>query len=274
MTSVAHGMQDINFNPFATSGQADFGKLYINIGDGGAALQKHVSLIDNKKAAWGKIYRIDPQGRDSKNGKYGIPADNPFVGREDALAETFAYGFRNPHRTCWVQKGRMLVTGIGHHRIEEINLVLPGHNYGWPYREGTFLLEPITDISNVYPLPENDPSEYTYPVAQYDHDEGNAISGGYEYSGIEIPELKDKYLFGDIVRGRLFYINTSDIELGSQANIYTWNITFQGEPTDLIKLSGSTRVDLRFGQDADHELYILTKADGKIYKMTNSEEAL
>jgi glucose/arabinose dehydrogenase/cytochrome c2 len=268
MTSAAHGMQDVNFNPYARPGQSDFGKLFINIGDGGAALQKYVALVDNKLAAWGKIYRIDPQGNNSKNGQYGIPEDNPFVDVADALPETYAHGFRNPHRTVWDKDGRMLVSGIGHNRVEEVNWVQSGRDYGWPYREGTFMVDPIVDISNVYPLPDSETKEYTYPVAQYDHDEGNAISGGYEYIGNDIPQLKGKYLFGDIVRGRLFYINTQDIRLGSQAKVYSWNITFQGQPTDLITLSGSTRVDLRFGQDAKGELYILTKSDGKIYQLT------
>ncbi|NND33964.1 MAG: c-type cytochrome [Saprospiraceae bacterium] len=267
MPSVAHGMQDINFNPYARPGHSDYGLLFINIGDGGSTLQKHLSLVDNRQAPWGKIYRIDPSGKNSNNSKYGIPGDNPFVGQSDALQETYAWGFRNPHRSTWDRQGRLLVSDIGHHRIEEVNLIVPGNNYGWPYREGTFILDPVNNISNVLPLSEDDSGNYTYPIAQYDHDEGNAISGGYEYIGDAVSQMKGKYFFGDIVRGTLFYINTDEMSLGSQAKVHKWNIAVSGKPTNLIDICGSSRVDLRFGQDSNDELYIMTKADGKIYKM-------
>ena len=122
-------------------------------------------------------------------------------------------------------------------------------------------------MSNVYPLPEIETSAYTYPIAQYDHDEGEAISGGYEYTGNEILELKGKYLFGNIVRGRLFYINVEEINLGSQAPVYEWKISFDGQLTDPFSLCDCNRVDLRFGRDSVGEMYMMTEADGKIYKM-------
>jgi len=271
MLTGIHGMQDISFKPGINANDLDYGKLYVNIGDGGSAENGYVFLADNPGTAWAAILRIDPIGNDSKNGKYSIPQDNPFVDLEGAMPEVYAYGFRNPHRTIWDSRGRMLTTGIGHHRIEEINQILPGKNYGWPYREGTFVLDPFGDMSNVYALPDQDESTYTYPVAQYDHEEGNAISGGYEVTTDAIPQLKGKYIFGDIVRGRLFFINIDDIELGKQAKVYEWNISHQGNSTDLMTLTGSTRVDLRFGKDAANNIYIMTKADGKIYKIQASD---
>ena len=101
----------------------------------------------------------------------------------------------------------------------------------------------------------------------YDHDEGNAISGGYEYTGTAIPGLEGKYLFGDITRGRLFYVNIADLEIGKQAQIYEWTVEYEGVSIPLSKLSGSRRVDLRLGKDANGEMYLFTKADGKVYKM-------
>ena len=50
---------------------------------------------------FGKILRIDPLGKNSRNGKYGIPTGNPFVGHTGALGEIYAYGFRNAHRLSW-----------------------------------------------------------------------------------------------------------------------------------------------------------------------------
>ena len=98
----------------------------------------------------------------------------------------------------------MLVCNIGQANIESVNLIMPGHDYGWPIREGTFVLDPYGDLTKVYPLPAND-SIYniTYPVAQFDHDGGTAISGGFEYWGTTIPQLTGKFIFGDIAIGKV-----------------------------------------------------------------------
>lgn len=165
----------------------------------------------------------------------------------------------------------MLVCNIGHSNIESINLILPGHDYGWPIREGNFVLNPYGDLTRVYPLPPDDSMYHvTYPVAEYDHDEGKAISGGYEYWGNALPALKGKYLFGDIPKGRLFYIDIADIKPGSQATIKEWKVTINGVVKTLTELCGTDRVDLHFGRDDHGELYILTKPDGKIYKMVSA----
>ena len=75
-------------------------------------------------------------------------------------------------------------------------------------------------MSNIFTLPADDSSYHvTYPVAQYDHDEGNAISGGFEYWGKNVPELQGKYIFGDIVKGRVFYVEMADLKLRKQATI-------------------------------------------------------
>jgi hypothetical protein len=111
----------------------------------------------------------------------------------------------------------------------------------------------------------------TYPVAQFDHDEGVAISGGFEYTGTAIPELTGKYLFGDIPSGKLFYVNMKDLKPGKQAVIKKWNIALDGKVTNLVAVTKSNRVDLRFGMDKKGELYILTKADGKVYRMVSAK---
>ena len=84
-------------------------------------------------------------GRNSANGQYGIPQNNPFAQNQNtkALGEIYAYGFRNPHRITWTKSGEMLACNIGHGNIESVNLIMPGHDYGWPIREGTFLFRPI-----------------------------------------------------------------------------------------------------------------------------------
>jgi len=262
-----HGVQEITFNPLARPGDEDYGLLYIGIGDGGSVEFGSPFLVHSRDKIWGTIIRIDPSGKDSRNGKYGIPPTNPFVKAENSLGEIYAYGFRNPHRITWTTKGQMLCSNIGHHNIESLYLVLPGRDHGWPIREGTFLLDLARGMNNNYALPENDKEfNINYPVAQYDHDEGNAISGGQEYTG-DLNELRGKYLFGDVVNGRLFYIETANLEAGKQSTIYEWQISLAGKRKTLRELCGADKVDVRFGKDDKGRFYILTKPDGKIYRL-------
>ncbi|MFC4872219.1 PQQ-dependent sugar dehydrogenase [Negadavirga shengliensis] len=272
MVTGIHGMQEITFNPLASPGEEDYGLLYIGIGDGGSVGAGHAWVPHGPTQPWGCIFRIDPSGNNSRNRKYGIPKSNPFVNNGKGwLEEIYAHGFRNAHRITWTKNGECLATNIGQMQIESLYMVKPGDDYGWPVREGTFVIDPEIDINQVFPLPEDDEKYgYTYPVAMYDHDEGNAISGGYEYWGTHVPALEGKYLFGDIVQGRLFYIHTAELQRGSHAPIYEWRISFEGKVQSLVELCGSKRVDLRFGRDHEGELYLFTKPDGKVYKMKNT----
>ena len=270
MVGGAHGFQELSFNPLAKKGDADYGLLYLGIGDGSSALAGYSFLCDNPNKIWGSIIRIDPIGRDSRNGKYGIPKDNPFVDDADKLGEIWSYGFRNPHRITWDESGsgKIFVSNIGQHSLEEVNLLKRGANYGWPLREGTFLFDTDANTEIVYPLPADD-SGFTYPVIQFDHDEANAVSGGFTYTNDKIPLLKDKYIFGDIPRGTLFYSEVSEIAEGKQAPIYKLGLELEGRSTSLSELSEEQRVDLRFGKDGSGELFIFTKSNGKVYKVVD-----
>ena len=270
MPTGIHGMQEIAFNRLARPGDKDYGLLYIGIGDGGSAEIGHALVSPTPDRIWGSIIRIDPSGNNSKNGKYGIPSSNPFY-KTESVPEIYAWGFRNPHRISWSKSGQLLAVNIGEHNIEALNIIKPGHFYGWPIREGTFLEHFFYNTGKIYPLPDNDSIYHvTYPVAQFDHDEGVAISGGFEYRGAAIPQLAGKYLFGDISSGKLFYVNMKDLQLGKQAPIKKWKISFKGVPTTLAQLCGKDRVEMRFGMDSKGELYLLTKADGKIYKLASA----
>lgn len=264
-----HGVQDIRFNPLVNKGAVDYGLLYIGVGDGGAAENGYAFLIDNLQTVWGSILRIDPLGNNSGNGQYGIPATNPFINdsNPNTVKEIYAKGFRNPHRLTWLQSGDMLASNIGHHSIESLYMIFPGHNYGWPYREGTFVINPYDDMQKIFnnTIDPNDP--ITYPVAQYDHDEGNAILGGFEYLGSDVAALKGKYVFGDIVHGWLAFVEVEELKPGQQAIIKKWQVSMNGKPVNFKEICGCQKVDLRLGMDADGELYIFTKSDGKAFKL-------
>ncbi|HEV3224287.1 MAG TPA: PQQ-dependent sugar dehydrogenase [Puia sp.] len=268
MVSGIHGVQEIIFNPMAKPGDDDYGNLYIGVGDGGSAENGYSLLTHHPDKIWGSILRINPMGKNSTNGQYGIPKQNPFTKSPDnnTVREIYADGFRNPNRITWTRKGQMLATNIGQANIEAIDIILKGHDYGWPAREGRFAVHPEGDINKIYPLPANDSVfHFTYPIAAFDHDEGKAIEGGFEYEGIAIPELRGKYLFGDIPSGRLFYINLSDLNSGKLANVREWFVSMNGKRLTLQALCGQNRVDLRFARDEKGEMYIFTKPDGKIY---------
>jgi glucose/arabinose dehydrogenase len=243
------------------------GDLYITIGDGGGADDEDgqpwfgggvtfghgaTGNGQNKDVALGKILRIDPMGNNSANGMYGIPPGNPFVG-DDGLDEIFAYGFRNPFRFSFDKDtGELIVADVGQNDIEEVNrAIIPGGNYGWNLKEGTFRFNGngagegfVTDgLSGL-------PPGLIDPAAQYDHDEGTAIIGGFVYRGTAIPELTGKYVFGDWSQGfgtpmgRLFY---ADLDTGEIKEFIL------GSPDRPL---GSYVKG--FGQDATGELYVLT----------------
>jgi glucose/arabinose dehydrogenase/mono/diheme cytochrome c family protein len=274
MVTGIHGMQELTFNPVAKRGDQDYGLLYVGIGDGGSAESGYPHLCHDIKRIWGTVLRIDPRGSDGTKGRYGIPPGNPFASKTEpgVVREIFAYGFRNPHRISWTKKGQILVGNVGHHMIEALYMIKAGDDCGWPLREGTFQIDPSQNMYNIYPNPGSDGEfNFTYPVAQYDHDEGNAFSGGYEYQGSAIPALQGKYVFGDIVNGRLFYVEVNDLKVGSQAPIREWQVAVDGVTKTLKELCGADKVDERFHIDRQGELYISTKPDGKIYKLTRGQ---
>jgi glucose/arabinose dehydrogenase len=233
----------------------------------------------------GKILRINPFGNNSANGKYGIPADNPFVNDGDflTLGEIWAYGLRNPHRFSWDTggDGKMLIVDTGQAFIEEVNLGKKGANYGWARREGTWRIE--KDNENIlYDLPDNDRDfNYTYPVAQYDHDippgvtefYGIAIAGGFVYRGTAIPELVGQYIFADFGSdGRFFHVPVDELADGKQATIKELRLFEGNKERSFLKIVGHNRTDVRFGIDEAGELYVTSKQDGKVRKIVPSPE--
>jgi glucose/arabinose dehydrogenase len=206
------------------------GMLYISVGDGGFANDKAPGHVPGGNAqslapgnVLGKILRIDPRGHNSANHQYGIPSDNPFVGRPGA-DEIFAYGFRNPYRMSFDQTtGQLWVGDVGQNDIEEVDVVRAGGNYGWHVKEGSFTFNTGTGLDPnggfVSANTPHTPPGLIDPVAEYDHtaphgsvEQGEAIVGGFVYRGSQLPTLAGKYVFGDYSRifgqpdGRLFYL--------------------------------------------------------------------
>jgi glucose/arabinose dehydrogenase/mono/diheme cytochrome c family protein len=273
MISSIHGMQEITFNPNAKKGDEDYGLLYVGIGDGGASENGFPEICATNQRLWSSVLRINPAGNNSKNGKYGIPPTNPFAQDDDdnTADEVFCRGFRNPNRIYWTRDGKMLISDIGHHNIEELNIGLKGADYGWPLREGTYEIRPQANMGQVFELGNKKEKAYSYPAIQYDHAEGNAISAGFVYDNDQIAGLKGKYIFGDVVNGRVFYVENKELILGKLAKIMEFELVLDGETINFIDICKNPKTDLRFGQGFNDQIYIYTKTDGKIYKVVGME---
>jgi len=229
------------------------GFLYISLGDGGRAndvADGHVpgGNAQSLQRIYGKVIRIDVNGSNSANGQYGIPKDNPFVGT-DSVQEIYAYGLRNPYTYSFDSlTGDLYLGDAGQNNIEEVDLIVNGGNYGWNLREGSFWFDSVTDnIGSVVTGPVRpEPPDLIDPIAEYDHDEGAVVVGGYVYRGTQIPVLQGRYVFGDwgsfgAPSARLFTLDPNFV-------IEELRIGLADRPTDFW-LRG-------FGQDADGELYV------------------
>ena len=281
--TLGHKMDQLAFNPNSRPGDADYGMLYIALGDGGDTANSHREVdVDrngqNTDNLFGTIARIDPLGTNSRNGNYGIPADNPLK-VPDFQPETWAYGFRNPHRFSWDRidlggDGRMYISDIGQATIEEVSVGKPGGNYGWSEREGTFVVNHDNQF-DVRPATDEDNAgkDLIEPAIQYDHSEGRAIVGGFVFRGADA--LDGDYIFGDLNNGRIFRADSS--RLGLEGPIATDQIdelllNHAGETKTLLQIvrdqvRNASRTDLRFGRGQFGELYVLTKQDGFIRKL-------
>ncbi len=227
--------------PFSNhkGGQLAFGPdgyLYIGMGDGGGAGDPFGNG-QNRSALLGKILRIDVDSP-SQGRNYGIPMDNPLAGNTLGYREElYAWGFRNPWRFSFDSStGKLWVGDVGQDRIEEIDVVEKGRNYGWNIMEGT---QPYAGGSTVGLQP---------PVYEYDHSFGNAIIGGYVYRGSAMPQLAGSYVYGDYGSGRI------------------WTLAANGTNAQLAASGLSIS---SFGLDENKELY-LCALDGRIYKLDSS----
>jgi hypothetical protein len=278
-----HGIQQIDFNPTAAPGDEDYGLLYLAVGDGGIGVGTDVP--QERHTPYGKILRIDPAGTNGPTGTYGVPASNPFAGDDGTIDEIYAIGMRDPHRFSWDVEGanRMYLGHIGQHQIEAVYEVRAGDNFGWAEREGRFVYD-NADQCNLYPLPADDAKYgYVYPVAAFDHnppagwsctaDSGHGISGGLVYRG-GMSALRGKYVFGDLVDGRVLWAQADQMrqETGQEATVHEMQLyDTSGTRMRMTDFVDDKRVDLRFGTDADRNLYLLAKANGKVWKVVGTK---
>jgi len=173
------------------------GLLYIGVGDGGKGGDP-LQLGQNLFVLNGSILRIDVDKRDGDL-EYGIPADNPFVGKEGCRGEIYASGMRNPWGLSFDQDGHLWCADVGQQKWEEVNLIVKGGNYGWSLREGKDAFDKALGVSA-------ETAKFVDPIHQYGRADGISITGGFVYQGEAIPALKGAYVFGDWGSGTIWAI--------------------------------------------------------------------
>jgi hypothetical protein len=172
--------------------------------------------------------------------------------------------------------------------IEEINIVHPGGNYGWMAREGYFengVTRSGGALNQLFALPDaildgREKDGFMYPVAMYDHSEGQAVSGGFAYHG-RVEPLRGKFVFGDVVRGRLFAADLAALKKADdgvprtvapieEIRLYVRNsagdrvyVTLR-ELIEQTRGATMTRADLHIGISRDGELFVTSRQDGTV----------
>jgi glucose/arabinose dehydrogenase len=211
------------------------GYLYIGLGDGGSGGDPQGNG-QNRATLLGTILRIDVD-RPGAGRAYGIPADNPFATATDgSRPEIWAFGLRNPWRFSFDRAtGALFAADVGQNRIEEVNRVVRGGNYGWNIMEGRAC----------YGQWRCKQDGLSLPITEYDHGAGQSITGGYVYRGAALPALRGQYLFADFASGMI------------------WSIP--ADTADFAKPREVLQTDLRissFGEDEAGELYVVDLRGG------------
>ncbi len=209
------------------------GYLYIAVGDGGAANDPFNHGQDLTKI-FGKVLRIAVDHK--ADGKpYAVPKDNPFVSKEGARPEIFAYGVRNLWRMAFDREtGVLWASDVGQNLYEEIDLITRGGNYGWRVREA---LHPFTSKGS------GPRADLIDPIWEYHHDVGKSNTGGFVYRGKELPELRGLYLYADYVSNKIWALKYDEAKRRVVAN---------------RRIPDPNRPILSFGEDEQGEVYFMT----------------
>jgi glucose/arabinose dehydrogenase len=216
--------------PYANhnGGQLAFGpdgRLYVGMGDGGSGGDPE-DRAQNLGERLGKLLSLD--------------VDDP---GSDWRIE--GYGLRNPWRFSFDREtGDLWIGDVGQGEWEEIDHTpreSPGlENYGWDVFEGRHRYE------DKEPNPRG---RLVLPVAEYSHDHGCSVTGGFVYRGQRIPAAEGRYFYGDFCSGNV------------------WSLAFaNGRATDLTRHRLQVDALSSFGEDASGELYLVS-LQGGLYRL-------
>ncbi len=239
------------------AGDLKFGKdgfLYAATGDGaGPNPPDSLNTGQDLSDLLGSILRIDVD-RPSGATPYGIPADNPFLGRPSVREEIWAYGLRNPwkfgiDRTT----NEIFVADNGWETWELIHRIQRGGNCGWPIMEGRAALR--TEVAQ-------GPTPIVPPIKDHSHTEANSVIGGPVYRGAALPDLEGAFVYGDYITGTIWAVWPE----ASQDRL--------AATTQAIRQATLLDTDLQivaFAEGSRGELYVLDyDFTGQIYELVPS----
>eukprot|EP00897_Mesotaenium_endlicherianum_P002553 jgi/Mesen1/2325/ME000155S01416 len=193
--------------PFSNHNGGDlfFGRdkyLYYTSGDGGSAGDPW-NFAQKGSTLFGKILRLDvdkvPRGK-----TYGIPPSNPFAKVTGVRPEIFALGLRNPWRvTVDRASGNIWAADVGQDKVEEIDLIRAGGNYGWHNLEGTVPYMNTSATPGGFTPVSQMLGKLSGPVLEYTHKEvgpgPKSVTGGYVYRAAKRNKcLQGKYIYNDL----------------------------------------------------------------------------
>ena len=235
------------------------GLLYIGLGDGGSG-NDPAHRAQDPATLLGKFLRIDVNVADSHPIGYVVPDSNPFVG-SSTRPEIWSFGWRNPWRFSFDDEtrggtGALIAGDVGQNAWEEVNYEprgRGGRNYGWRNREGAH--NHVTSRPPAFtPLVD--------PIHEYDHNTGQAITGGFVYRGNSLgATYRGRYFFADFSASRVWSVALS---VGGGGDATASDL--REHTTELGGTSVLSNVS-SFGIDADGELYILSYGRGVILKV-------
>lgn len=234
------------------------GYLYDSQGDGGSGGDPQ-GYAQNKNTLLGKMLRIDVSNPDTT---YTVPSTNPFVGQANVKPEIWAYGLRNPWRCSFDRlTGDMWMGDVGQDNYEEVDFQSAastgGENYGWRCREGLHVCPNCVTTG----CPS---TGFVDPVFEYGQVNGNcSMTGGYVYRGAQYSKLFGTYLNSDFCSGRFWAIHNN----GNNTFYVDSPIVYVNGTQGFVTNNVGT-----FGEDNNGELYMAGRANGRIYRITETSD--
>ena len=162
------------------------GHVFLSIGMKG--LDNHTG-IQSLRVPWGKIMRFNEDGT--------VPSDNPFVNTADALPSIWSLGHRSPQGLEFnYATSELWETEMGPRGGDEVNRILPGHNYGWPlYSKGLNYDGTPVDYGKTMNI-KYDLKDIDQPVV--DLTPSPAVSSFIFYTGDKFPKWKNNIIVGSL----------------------------------------------------------------------------
>jgi glucose/arabinose dehydrogenase len=216
--------------PNHNGGQLQFGpdgRLYVGMGDGGSSGDPG-NRAQDPDTRLGKMLRIT-------------------LGTSPLKVGIYARGLRNPWRFSFDRAtGALWIGDVGQNSWEEVDYLRAGRpagaNLGWNGYEGTH-------VYRAGVAARLDRRKLTWPVTEYSHTVGEAVTGGFVYRGSAVSGLRGQYVFGDFATRRIWAMDGP-----------------RGRRRPLPGADKSVGQISSFGEDAAGELYVVSLA-GAVYKI-------